>query len=235
MPKIHEKNKEKTRGIGRYENYVPWIAASEFSSDGTSFEFPDWKHGRTIQCLSDGEKQVYHILRWKDAVDDINEQYPLPLEATREICDKLGVKHSGNGERHFTSDFLVWLRDGSRCVYSVKAGWKDVKPELCVSEKEKALTERNIRNLAVERYYWEQYEKVPWRLVVKEELDHDYAENIRRAVLYYSLDSVHDRASAIKHLVATKQIVVDLHGKEFDFSLLSYNNEVQKALEKMGW
>ncbi len=235
MPRVQEKTKEKTRGFGRYESYIPWIAASEFSSVGTTAEFSDWKHKRTIQCLSDGEKQLYYILRWKDAVDDINEQYPLPIEDTKEICKKLGIKHPGGDERHMTSDFLVWLKDGSRRVYSIKASWKDVRAELCASEKEKAIAERNIRHLAVEKYYWEEYEKVPWRLVVKEDLDHDYAENIRRAVLYYNLDDVHDRTSAIKYLVATKQIVVDLHEKEFDFNLLASDNEVQKALEKLGW
>jgi hypothetical protein len=215
MPAPLERTKEKTRGRGRYENYVPWIWASEINSLGTTAEPIDWKHGRTIQCLSEGERMLYYILRWNDKVDDINEQFPLPLE-TVEIARRLGFKHPKDEGTHMTTDMLVWLTDGRRRAYSLKSSWKDVREEMWEAEEDKKRVRRTIQKLAIEKFYWTE-QKVEWRLVVKEDLDVKYADNIRRCVEYYDRKKVHDRISAVKHLIATKQLKVEMHGEHLDY------------------
>ena len=130
-----------SRGSGRYENYRPWVRVSEISSRGTTAEVVDWKHGRTVQCLSDGEMMLYHILRWNDDVDDINESFPLPLEDTLEIAEMYGYNHprdiTTKEPKNMTSDFLVWLKDGSRVVYSLIDSRKTVHTELCTGDNAK--------------------------------------------------------------------------------------------------
>ncbi len=219
MPAPLERTKEKKRGRGRYEKYVPWIWASEIPSQGTTAEIIDWKHGRTIQCLSDGERMLYYILRWNDEVDDINEQYPLPLD-TVGIAEKLGFRHPRNNKTHMTTDMLVWLKNGERKAYSLKSSWKDVKEDLCITEAEKKQVRRTIEKLAIEKYYWTN-QGVEWRLVVKEELDSKYADNIRRCVEYYDKERVHDRISMVKHMIATKQVEADMKGAALDYENLT--------------
>ncbi len=214
-----EKNKEKNRGWGRYEKYVPWIWASELASTGTTAEIIDWKHGRTVQCLSEGERMLYYILRWNDKVDDINEQYPLPLETVK-IAELLKVRHPKDNGTHMTTDMLVWLNDGTRKAYSLKSTWKEVKEELCNNDKEKRRVQRTLEKLAIEKYYWTTQD-VEWRLVIKEDLNVIYADNIRRCVEYYDRARVHDRISMVKHLIATKQITVDMKKTLLDFDGLA--------------
>ncbi len=86
-----ERKIKEGRGKGRFADYKPWIRFGETGSIGTGCIQPDWKHGRGIQCLSQGELHAYALLRWEDDVEDILEQYPLMnLEATNE--KRIGVK-----------------------------------------------------------------------------------------------------------------------------------------------
>ena len=83
MSRITEKGKlRQNRGTGHHETYKPWIMAAEFNSQGTCSEIVDWKHGRSIQLLSQGEAAAYYLLRWNDDIDDIREQYPLEIKTT---------------------------------------------------------------------------------------------------------------------------------------------------------
>ena len=91
MPRITEEGKLKqNRGTGTGADYIPWIRAREFNSKGTASTFADYKHGREIQVLSQGELYYYYLLRWQDDVVDIREQYPLDFEETIKIADEMG-------------------------------------------------------------------------------------------------------------------------------------------------
>ena len=141
--RISEQRKiQEGRGTGTGADYIPWIKAAELNSTGTASNIVDWKHGRTIELLSQGEKWLYLILRWNDRVVDIREQYPLDLSVTDRIADELGVRHANNGQSHMTTDLLVTLDDGSMRAYSVKTG-------------PNAMTNRVCELLAIEKKYWE--------------------------------------------------------------------------------
>lgn len=108
------------RGKGSGSSYLPWIQTREISSVGTCSNPKDWKTGRTVELLSQGEAYYWHILRWNDEIEDIREQYPLDLETTLEICDDYNVKHPRNRHTYMTSDFYVTYKDGKEKVFSVK-------------------------------------------------------------------------------------------------------------------
>ena len=113
------------RGKGSGASYLPWIQTREISSVGTCSNPKDWKTGRTVELLSQGEAYYWHILRWNDEIEDIREQYPLDLETTLEICDDYNVKHPRNRHTYMTSDFYVTYKDGKEPRRSVcqNTGW----------------------------------------------------------------------------------------------------------------
>lgn len=187
-------------------DYIPWIRAAELNSTGTASNLVDWKHGRALELLSQGEKWLYLILRWNDRVVDIREQFPLDIDETNAIADELGVKRADRGKTHMTTDLLVTLDDGSLRAYSVKANAA-------------ALTDRCCELLAVEKTYWQRH-KVPWRNVLKTELNRVYARNIESVVQYYKVDDSGHPINRLKHLIATKQICVDMKSAPLDYRAL---------------
>ena len=194
------------RGTGEGSNYKPWIKVAEFNSNGTCSNPVDWKHGRVMQLLSQAELWWYYEFRWDDDTLDIREQYPLDLSDTLKIADALGVKHPGNRSTHMTTDFLVTLKGNKLHAYSVKAKHSDID------------SDRVVEKLYIERQYWLE-RRVPWTLVFKEDLPEQRITNIRTVVEYYDLNSVHDPISKIKHLIATKQLSVDMDS-EIDYQSL---------------
>lgn len=205
--KPSEKTKLKEhRGEGTGADYIPWIKAAEFNSQGTASNIVDWKHGRTIELLSQGEKWLYLILRWNDKVVDIREQYPLDIDDTNRIADELGVRRADNGLIHMTTDLLVTLDDGTYRAYSVK-------PD------EKAIGVRTCEKLAIEKKYWEE-RGVQWRNVLKSNLSRTYAKNIEDVVRFYNISDDPDPANRIKHMIARKEIIVDIKSEPIDYASL---------------
>lgn len=205
--RISEKTKlAEHRGTGEGADYIPWIKVAEFNSVGTCANPVDWKNGRVMHLLSQAELWWYYELRWDDNVTDIREQYPLDLSNTTEIAELLGVRHPGNGRIHMTTDFLVTYKRNGLRAYSVKSRRSDLDGE------------RVLEKLCIEKQYWEQ-RKVPWKLLFKEDLQKQRITNIRTVVEYYDAKNVHDPISRIKHLIAVKQISVDMD-KEIDYQAL---------------
>ena len=146
MSNISNKRKLKEgRGTGIGAKYKPWILAREFSSVGTEAVFCDWKHGRPIQCLSPGEHRAYTLLRWRDDVLDIREQYPLDLPLTLGIAQKLKIPHPHDTNTYMTTDFLVTYQmpNGSQILKAY-----NIKPN------EQAMTDYCIKNFILEQTYW---------------------------------------------------------------------------------
>ncbi len=208
--RISEQRKiQEGRGTGTGADYIQWIKAAELNSTGTASNIVDWKHGRTIELLSQGEKWLYLILRWNDRVVDIREQYPLDLDETNRIADEFGVKRANNGQSHMTTDLLVTLDDGSYRAYSVKAG-----PQ--------ALTDRCCELLAIEKKYW-QNRHVVWRNVLKEpDLNRIYAKNIEDVVRFYNVPEDGNPVNRLKYLIAHKQIAVDMKSAPLNYTSLLY-------------
>jgi len=77
------------KGRGTGADYESYISAAESHSEGTTAEFRDWKTGRIVTCLSQGERMFYHILRWNDDVIDIQEQKQLDNDLVDAVIRKL--------------------------------------------------------------------------------------------------------------------------------------------------
>ena len=210
MRRISEKGKlRERRGTGSGENYIPYTHTRDFGSLGTCSNPIDWKTGRTVELLSQGEAMLWHILRWDDNVEDIQEQFMLPLEDTVLIAQQLGIRHPRNTTTPMTTDFFVTYKDGSQNAFSVK-----------VSEKD--LSNREIEKLYIEKLYWEST-GIPYKLVSKENLSTVFFNNIRQVVEYYDPHRIHDEISAIKHLIARKRIRVDMESALLNFPCLISN------------
>lgn len=186
-------------GKGSKENYKPRIQVGEFGSRGTAARVVDWKTGRVVHLLSQGEVYAWYVLRWQDDVIDINEQFPLDLEETQKLCEQYGIKHpSFKGDPVvMTTDLLVTTVKG-KMAFSVKSN--------------KKLSDRNLEKLFIEQKYWES-KKIPWKLITRDDIDFTYAYNIRDVVAFYDATIFPDAISRLKYLIAHKQIEVDLTKK----------------------
>lgn len=222
MRRKSDKSKQKEGyGTGHGADYKPYIRTAEFNSSGTCANPVDWKTGRTVQLLSQGEKYFWYLMRWNDHVTDIREQFPLPVEDTMQIAEQYGIQHPRKGSELaiMTSDFLVDFDDNTQGVFSIKASKKDVE-----------MLERTIEKLFIEKKYWES-QGIPFHLVYKEDLNITYAENIRAAVQYYVLSDVHDSVSMAKYMVANKMLIMDKEMQTRQINFKELAEEFKELIE----
>lgn len=186
-------------GKGSGKKYKPRIQVGEFGSSGTAARVVDWKTGRVVHLLSQNEVYAWYILRWQDDVIDINEQYPLILEDTQNLCEQYGIKHPSykGSPVAMTTDLLVTTVKG-QMAFSIKSN--------------KKLSDRTLEKLFIEQKYWES-KKVPWKLLTRDEIDFTYAYNIRDVVAFYDTTVFPDDITRLKYLIAHKKINVDLTKK----------------------
>lgn len=209
--KLNENQKEGGIGKRAASEYKPYITTSEFNSNGTTSVVKDWKTGRGVHCLSQGEAILFYILRWDDNNVDIREQFPLDYDETVKIASQMGFLQP---KAVMTTDMLVTLADGNLIAYSVKA--------------DRNLNKRQLQLLCVEKQYWLN-RNVECRIVFKTDMNSTLASNIRLVTEFYDPALVFDVVSAIKHKIAIKEIRLDMSSKPLDNSilkkLLEVNNE----------
>lgn len=202
-----ETKKKQHRGEGFGKDYIPYIKANEINSKGTTVNAIDWKTGRTMEFLSQGEYYVWIILRFNDDVMDIREQFPLELEDTLAIANELGYKHPRDKKTRMTSDLLVDYKNGTQEVFSIKAHMKDLE------------NPRTREKLKIEQLYWERRD-IKYNTILSNSIDIDTVTNIRLITEFYNREDVYDEISFIKHLIATKQIPVIVNEGLIDYSKL---------------
>lgn len=195
------------------KEYRSSIKASRAKSVGTTSEFVDYKTGRMVTCLSQGEMKFWHILRWNDDVLDIKEQYPLDDNLVDKIYIQLFGENSINPEvesdKHLTTDFFVTLRNGEKRAYQIKPNENSIK------------NPHDMKRLQVEKLYFKSL-NIPWKLIFTDDINLVYFDNIKRAVAYYDALKVHDETSKFQHLVATKEIVdIDMQSKPLNWKKLA--------------
>lgn len=210
MPKITEAGKiREERGKGTGADYKPWIKSREVPSRGTATTFADYKHGREIQTLSQGEVYYYYLLRWRDDVEDIREQYPLDLELTNSLCDLHGIKHPRDRNTHMTTDFLVTKTNGSYEAYSIK------------TDKSELNNPRTVEKLYIEKLYWESL-NIPFYIKYKADANKILVFNIRDVVSFYNIKKVQNKYDLLKHKIAHKEIIVDMESNYLKYNSLLY-------------
>ena len=206
MPKITVKGKLKRGyGNGTGVDYKSWIKDSEFNSKGTTAVVKDWKTGRTVHLLSQGEVFWYYLLRWNDDNIDIQEQYPLKSELYLEAARKLGLSLNNTSNKVHTTDFLVTKIDGRKIAYSVKASRK--------------LSNSTIRSLCIEKAYW-MLHGIDFSVLFKTDVKSFVPNNIRLAVQYYNASAVTDVYTGLLHKIARKEISFDMFSESITKNVL---------------
>jgi len=209
MTKISEATKKQRRmGQGVGAEYKPYITTSEFNSIGTTSVIKDWKTGRGVHCLSQGEMLLYYILRWDDNNEDIREQYPLDYNETVKIAQEMGFKQPSE---IMTTDMLVTQKGGKMIAYSVKV--------------DRNLNQRQLQLLCIEKQYWIN-RGVEYYLVFKEDMNRTLASNVRLVTEFYDAELVFDEISAVKHKIAIKEYSFDMENTPIT------NESLKKLLEE---
>ena len=215
-----EKTKRKRhRGSGEGADYIPWIKTREVKGNtGTSTILVDWKHHRQVHLLSQGEVWAYCILRWRDDVLDIREQFPLDLAETQSIAKSLGYLPP---QRTMTTDLLVTFVDGRKTylkAYSVKGSEDDLTKDRCVELR------------MIEKLFWER-QGVGYEIVFKNKLNRNFVTNIRNVCRYYDLRDCQTTLHVVSHCIARKYIKVDMRSKLLDIGAVAkewLDNNVKK-------
>ncbi|KUK54018.1 MAG: TnsA endonuclease C terminal family protein [Desulfotomaculum sp. 46_296] len=103
---------------------------------------------------------------------DIREQYPLPLEVTQEIAERLEIKHPVDPKTKeavvITSDFLIDVQ-GNHHV--------ELKARAIISENELS-SKRKIEKLEIERTYWKE-QGVNWGIVTENNIPESLVKNVK--------------------------------------------------------
>lgn len=224
-PSLKSKIKQ-GRGLGEGRDYKPFIKSREFNSMGTCSNVTDWKHGRQMQLLSQTEYGIYMQQRWRDDVLDIREQFPLDMDYMLEILTIANKELKEQGHKSITTtyhedkdpmttDLLLTLSNGSYEAISIKPN-------------KNKLSKRDIEKIWLEKKYWNS-QGVEFHLMDKSDINPVLVKNLRMITEYYDVTRVFDEVSVIKHLMATKQLVVDLETKIIDFT------EYREILKKEGY
>ena len=215
VPSLKTKIKQ-GRGLGEGKDYKPFIKSREFNSMGTCSNVTDWKNGRQMQLLSQVEYGIYMQQRWRDDVEDIREQFPLDMEYVTKILAIANAELKEKGHRAITTtyhedkdpmttDMLLTLLNGSYEAISIKPNKQKLSP-------------REIEKIWIEKKYWNA-QGVEFHLMDKSDINSILVKNLRLVTEYYDVSRVYDEISAIKHLIATKQLIVpELETKILDFT-----------------
>lgn len=167
----NERKLKQGRGEGHGQSYTPFLYTREVPSLGKATRCKGWKTKRVHHVHSKLECDYLYILEWLQFVVDIREQYPLPLEATQKISERLGIKHpfdTRNYERLVvTTDFLIDVEiDGQKKLWA-----RAIMSSANLNDL------RTIEKLEIERTYWQEL-GVDWGIVTEHEIPKALAQNV---------------------------------------------------------
>ncbi|TDH60238.1 hypothetical protein E2C06_23200 [Dankookia rubra] len=133
------------RGSGHGALYKAFLGVRDVPSRGLTTLVPGRLTGRQHIVFSTLERHCLLFLQRLDDVIDIREQFPLPLDRSTRIAEKLGLKHprySRGSEMVMTVDFLVTRRrgDGQRWFHAISV--KPSKELAIIRTREKLEIER---------------------------------------------------------------------------------------------
>lgn len=158
------------RGQGHGTSYQPFLKVREVPSKGLSFRTKGWHTERVQHLLSTLENNYLLILDWSKQVVDVREQFPLPLDETLKIAERLTIKHPRVDEQPvvITSDFLIDIRPGNRIVSFVRT----LKYAADLDDY------RTLEKLEIERSYWAEL-GVDWGIVTEGDIPETLVGNLK--------------------------------------------------------
>ncbi len=96
---MRNKNKKDSITAKSSKDYQPFVKVADISSLGRSHRVFGHKTKRTHHLLSDLELAVFLLFEWHNNTEDIQEQFPLDINITKQIANSVGIKHpSQKGE-----------------------------------------------------------------------------------------------------------------------------------------
>lgn len=152
------------RGQGDLVSYLPWITIHDFPSKGKVVRMRGMKTGRIHHLMSQLEKTFFIMLDNDPDVEDIKEQFPLPLSQTQLIAASLHIKHPVvNGFPYvMTTDFFYKKDDAWHAV--------QIKPS-------KDLDDKRIREkFLIEKTYYDKI-GIDWKVLTENDLSKVTADN----------------------------------------------------------
>ena len=158
------------RGQGIGAAYKPFLEVRDVPSKGRSHRLPSVVHGRVVHLLSDLELATFYLFDWSTLMVDIREQFPLNIDDTVALAEKLGIRHPQYKGilQVMTTDFLIDMRDGTenkRFAISVKYS-SDLEDKRVIEKQE------------LERQYWES-KGIIWFIMTEKEIPAILVKNIR--------------------------------------------------------
>ena len=152
---------------------MPWNTIHNISSEEFAVRIKSWRNSR-IYHLFGIEELFFYILEWSLSVKDVKEQYPLlPITATIEIAERLGIKHPAycktKEPKVMTTSFLIDVEESGRIVTKARAVKRSIN---------QLNSKRAIEKLEIERTFWTG-KGIDWGIVTKSDMPVVLAENIK--------------------------------------------------------
>lgn len=172
------------RGLGHVEDYKPFLTVRDVPSKGLRSREKGWKTQRIHHLLANTEDSYFFVLELSDGVEDLREQFPLPLSETTEIAKRLGIMHP---VVPFKTDLAVMTTD---FLLDVMVGGKIVRVARSVKLEMELNDPRVIEKLEIERTYWRE-QGVDWGLIIT---DREFPKKLSKNVvwLHSALDAGED-------------------------------------------
>lgn len=160
------------RGIGTGADYKPYLLIHDVPSTGLASRVWGWKTNRVHHFLSRLELKVFYTFEWQPDVLDVREQFPLDLDETLAIANRLGVRHPRDPKTKnyvvMTSDFVLTVRKGfitDEQIHTIK--YKKDLENARVKEK-----------LEIERVYWQEIRGLNWGILTEDDVDVNVSANV---------------------------------------------------------
>jgi hypothetical protein len=160
------------RGQGRRADFRPWLRVQDVPSCGLASRIRSPITSREHHLLSELERSWFLVAHAHPNLRDYREQFPLPLDETTEIANKLRIKHPIDPKTRepqvMTTDFIASFAEELCEVEIARA----IKPA------EHLVSTRVLEKLEIERLFWE-CRKVDWSILTERELPLAMLKNMR--------------------------------------------------------
>jgi len=205
------------RGQGEGKDYKPWIAVTDFPSQGRCARVKGIKTGRIHHFLSDIQREYFYLLEFDEAniISDIREFYPL-LDFYDVVQDTQDLKthYFKNKNTGFpyvlTTTFLITIKSANGGVEYIARSVK------AASELERKTT---LEKLEMERRYW-QVKSIDWSIVTEKDINSVKVKNIE-----WALSSIH----AIPDMGLSEQEIIEF-GAALQLRLYSNKNSSIRSI-----
>ncbi|QOL25670.1 TnsA endonuclease N-terminal domain-containing protein [Thalassotalea sp. LPB0316] len=187
QPIITKQERDKTERYLRRikaEGYRPWVTVRQSHSIGQGQIIHSHKTGRTHHFLSRGELEPFFHFEHEAGVEDIFEQYPLPLADTMRIAAELNIVHPSSYKERIkfdghrpaktmTLDYLIKHRDNSLHAYNFKYA-----ESLDASQSSPQAVKRTDDKAKIEREYCKQ-QGISWTQLTEQTFNSNKTLNLK--------------------------------------------------------